>query len=103
MAILRGTEKTMMRAMCKVRVIEKRTSQKLMSLLSLKDTLDGLARASQVQWYGHVLRSNNGDLLRRPLDFEVAEKKRAWATKYDEEETSRGAYQSDWTEKGGCH
>ena len=29
--------------MCKVKVIEKRTSQELMSLLSLKDTLDGLA------------------------------------------------------------
>ena len=55
MAILRRTEKTMMRAMCGVKMIEKR-SQKLMSLLGLMDTLDGLARASGVQWYGHVLR-----------------------------------------------
>ena len=47
MAILR-TKKAMMRAMCKVKVIEKRTNQELMSLLSLKDTLDRLARASQV-------------------------------------------------------
>ena len=30
----------------------------------IKDTLDGLARASGVRWYGHVLR--------RALDFEVA-------------------------------
>ena len=43
MAILRRTEKAMMRAMCKVKVIEKRTSQELMSLLRVKDTLDGLA------------------------------------------------------------
>ena len=42
MAILR-TEKTM-RAMCKVKVIEKRMSQEHMSLLSLKDTLDGLGK-----------------------------------------------------------
>ena len=48
MAILRKTEKAMMRAMCKVKVIEKRTNQELMSLLNLKDTLDGLARASRV-------------------------------------------------------
>ena len=27
-----------------------------MSLLGLTDTLDGLARASGVRWYGHVLR-----------------------------------------------
>ena len=48
MAILRKTEKAMMRAMCKVKVMEKRTNQELMSLLNLKDTLDGLARASRV-------------------------------------------------------
>ena len=35
-----------------------------MCLLDLKDTLDGLVRASGVQWYGHVLR--------RAFDFEMA-------------------------------
>ena len=42
-----------------------------MSLLGLKDTLDGLARVSGVRWYGHVLRRDNCDVLRRALDFEV--------------------------------
>ena len=69
MAILRRTEKTMMRAMCGV-MIEKR-SQELVSLLGLKDILDGLARASGVRWYGHVLRRDSGDVLRRAMDFEV--------------------------------
>ena len=72
MAVLRRTEKAMMKARCGVKVIEKRKSQELMSLLGLKDTFDGLARASRVWWYGHVLRRNNGDVLRRALDFEVA-------------------------------
>ena len=48
MAISRRTEKTMMRAMCKVRVIEKRRRQGLISLLVSKNTLDGLARATGV-------------------------------------------------------
>ena len=39
------------------------------------DTLDGLARASGVQWYGHVLRRDNGEVLRREMDFEVAGRK----------------------------
>ena len=56
MAILRRTEKALVRAMCGVKIIEKRRSQKLMSLLGLKDTLDGLARASGVRGHGHVLR-----------------------------------------------
>ena len=70
MAILKRTEKAMMRAMCGVKMIEKR-SQELMSLLGLKDTFDGLARVSGVRWYGHVLRRDNSDVLKRALDFEV--------------------------------
>ena len=46
---LRRTEKAMMRAMCGIKMIEKRRSQELMSLLSLKNNLDGLVRASGVQ------------------------------------------------------
>ena len=75
MAILRRTEKAMMRAVCGVMMIEKRRCQELMSLLGLNDTLDGLARASGVRWYGHVLRRDNGDVLRRALDFEAARRR----------------------------
>ena len=64
MAILKRTERAMMREMCGVKLIEKRRIQELMSLLGLKDTLDGLARASGVRWYEHVLR--------RASNFEVA-------------------------------
>ena len=50
----------MMRAMCGVKIIEKR-SQELMSWLGVKDSLNQLATG--VQWYGHVLR--------KALDFKV--------------------------------
>ena len=46
MAILRKTEKARMRAMCGVKINQKRKrSQELMSFRSLKNTLNGLARA----------------------------------------------------------
>ena len=76
MAIFEKTEKAMMRAMCGVKMIEKRRSQELNEFPGLKDTLDELARASGIRWYGqHVLRRDNGDVLRRALDFEVAGRK----------------------------
>ena len=75
MAILIRTENAMMRAMGGVKLIETTRNQELINLLSLKDTLDGLARASGVRWYGHVLRRNKGDVLRKTLDFEVAGRK----------------------------
>ena len=40
MAILKRTEKTMIRAMCGVKSIEKRSSLDLMDLLGLEETLD---------------------------------------------------------------
>ena len=53
MAILRRTEKARIRAMCGIKMIEKRRSQELMSLLGLKDTLDGLA-GGQGEWTAMV-------------------------------------------------
>ena len=73
-AILRITKKATMRAMCGVKLIEKRRSRELMILLDLKDTLDGLARARGVRWYGHILRRDNDNVLKRPLDIDVVEK-----------------------------
>ena len=50
-----------------------------MSLLGLKNTLDGLVRTSGVRWYWYDLRRDNGDVLRRALDFEAAgRRRRGW-------------------------
>ena len=46
-----------------------------MRLLGLKNTLNGLARASEMRWYGHVLRRDNDEVLKRALNFEVAGRK----------------------------
>ena len=42
-----------------------------MLALGLNETIDQLAMASNVHWYGHVLRREDGHVLRRALDFEV--------------------------------
>ena len=75
MAILKRTEQAMMRAMNGVRVIEKRSSEELMDLLGLEATLDRPAKANRVRWYGHILRRNGDDVLRRAFDFEVVGRK----------------------------
>ena len=53
--------------------------QKIMLMLGLNETIDHLAVASSVCWYSHVLRRENGHVL-RPLDFEGAgqRKKGTW-------------------------
>ena len=40
-------------------------------MLGLNETVDQLAMANSVLWYGYVLRREEGHVLRRALDFEV--------------------------------
>ena len=53
MAILRRTEKAMMRAMSGVKIIDKKRSQELMNLMGLKDK-KYFGWASQGQWSAMV-------------------------------------------------
>ena len=40
-------------------------------MLCLNETIDQLAIVDSVRWYGHVLRRQEGNVLRKVLDFEV--------------------------------
>ena len=50
---------------------DRKESEELMDRLGLKETADRLAKANGVRWYGHVLRKEKDDALRRALAFEV--------------------------------
>ena len=58
MAILRTTERAMIRAMCGVKLLDQRNSEKLMNMLGTEKFLDRTAKASSIRWYDHVLRKD---------------------------------------------
>ena len=45
-------------------------------MLRLKETVDRLATANTVKWYGHVLRKDDDSILRVSSDLEVSGKKK---------------------------
>ena len=63
--ILQRTEGTMVRNMCGMKLICKMSTEDLMLMLDLNETMDQLARANSVRWYGHVLRKDKNNFLRR--------------------------------------
>ena len=73
----------------------------LMFILCLKETIDQLAMANSVRWYGHVLRREDGHVLRRALDFEVEGQrkqlrpKRTWIKQVEEESMKVGLRRVD--------
>ena len=80
----------MVRAMCGQKVVDRKTTEEQMALLGLKETIDRLATANGVGWYGHVLRRDDDSVLRVALNLEVSGKrKRGRPKKQVEEETEK--------------
>ena len=46
----------MVRAMCSVKLVDKRNKDELIDMLGLKEATDKLAMVNDVRWYGHFLR-----------------------------------------------
>ena len=70
-AILRRTERAMVRAMCGQEVVDRKMIEEQMDMLGLKETIDRLATANGVRWYGHVLRRDNDSGMRVALNLEA--------------------------------
>ena len=75
-AILRRTERAMVRAMCGQKIVDRKTTEEQMDMLGLKETIDQLATANGVRWYGHVLRRDDDSVLRVALNLEVTGKRK---------------------------
>ena len=71
MAILRRKERAMIRAMCGVKLLDRRNCEKLMAMLGIKESLDSMAKASSMRWYGHVL-SKDENVIVKASKFEVS-------------------------------
>ena len=65
MIIVRRTKRAMMRSMCGVKLVDRKNAADLMKMLGLKETLDKMAQANGVRWYGHVVRRNEGSILKK--------------------------------------
>ena len=72
-----------------------------MEMLGWKETMVQMAKANGVRWYGHVLRRDDGHILRKALEFEVKGKrkrgrpKETWKTQVEKECKSVGLEKED--------
>ena len=76
MAILRSTERAMVKSMCRVKLVDRKNREDLMEILGLKETLDRMAKANGVRWYGHVIRKDDDSILKKAMMMEVNGKRK---------------------------
>jgi len=61
----------MVRAMYVAKLVDKKNTDELMNMLGLREIVENLAKASRLRWYGHVLRRDKDDALRKALSCKV--------------------------------
>ena len=88
---LKENERAMVGAMCGQKVVDRKMTEEQMDMLGLRKTIDRLATANGVRWYGHVLRRDDDSVLRVALDLEMSDKrkrgrpKKTWKKQVEEE------------------
>ena len=55
--------------MCRVQLVDKRNTEKLIEILGLKEAADGKGKC--VRWYGHILGRPEKDVLMMEMVHEV--------------------------------
>ena len=71
--------------------LDRKTTDEQIDMLGLKETIDRLATANGVRWYGHVLRRDDDSVLRVALNLKVSGKrkrgrpKKTWRKQVEEE------------------
>ena len=63
--ILQRTDRAIVRRMIGVKFVDKNMTKDLMQMLDLNETIYQLANINSVRWYGHVLRKDKNNCLRR--------------------------------------
>ena len=51
--------------------MDRRNDEELMKILDLKETFDKMAKVNGVLWYEHVVRKDDGNVLKKALMLEV--------------------------------
>ena len=70
MIILRA-KGAMVRSMCGVKLVDRKNTEDLMKMLGLGETLDKMAQANGVRWYGHVIRRDEERILKKAMMLQV--------------------------------
>ena len=83
------------------KLMEKKRTGDLMEMLGLKESVVQMAKSNGVRWYGHVLRRDDGHVLKKALEFEVKGKRKrgrprkTWKMQVEKESRSFGLRKED--------
>ena len=84
-----------------VKLLDRRNSEELMDMLGIKESLNGMAKASSMRWYGYVLTKEDENVVVKALKFEVSgtrgrgRPKQTWKKQVENEMKKNGLVKED--------
>ena len=75
-AMLRRAQRSMVRVMCSVKLVDKKNTEDLIDILGLKKAADKLAKVNGMRWYAHVSRQPEEDVVIKAMVHEVDRKRK---------------------------
>ena len=69
------------------KLVDRKNMEELMEMLDLKETLDKMAKANGVRWYGRVIRRDYNNILKKAMMLEVNGQRKGRMAKNDMEKT----------------
>ena len=91
MGILKRPERAMVRVMFGAKLADRQNTEDMIDMLGLNQTIVKMAKANGVKWMGHVLKKEDGDVVRNASEFNVEGRKkrgrpkRTWRKQVEEE------------------
>ena len=92
----------MVRWMCGSKLQDRVPSKGLRERLGLNDIISILQR-NRLQWYGHVLRKEDNDWVKKCMEYEVEGARPRGRPKKTWERDCGKRLSGTWIEQGGCH
>ena len=71
-------------------------------MLGIKESLDRMAKASSMRWYGHVLRKEDENVIVKALKFEASGSREKGRLKLAWKKQVENEMKKKWTGEGGC-
>ena len=71
MAILKRTERAMVRSMRREKLVDSQNMKELMEMLGLKEMLERMAKANGIRWYGHAIRRDDDNTQKKAMMLQV--------------------------------
>ena len=102
---MRRAERAVIRRLCGVSLRERKRSEELQQMVGVVEDIVGVVTKARLRWYGHVMRREESEGIRKVVEFEVSgamprgRPKMMWGELVGRNMREYGFKEGDWVDR----